>query len=391
MSEHPQADVRASRRTAVLFVTLLITAVFLGMVRQYLGALFLAALLATAARPLQRFNVRLLNGRDGWAAAITLVGLIVPALVVFWILGTVIKGQAADLFLTTKAWLLKLQDPQEGTQQIQMILDRLPFADRLELSPDKVKHAISEHAGPLISEGSAVLQDSIKLGVGWFSKAFGVVGILALKFFVMLYSTFFFLKEGPNIRRDIQQTIPLPKDIKERLVAKGVSVIRATLKGTLVIAVIQGVLTGGAFAVVGIKGSAFWGLVAAFASLIPAVGTALVWGPAVLYLCVITHFGAALGLLVWSVFVVGLVDNFLRPRLVGNDARMPDLLILVSTLGGCHMFGAIGVLVGPAVAALCVLMWDVFQQTFKETYNRDAEVSESIEAEQVVGVDGPQP
>jgi predicted PurR-regulated permease PerM len=144
------------------------------------------------------------------------------------------------------------------------------------------------------------------------------------------------------------------------------SVSRATLKGTLVIGIVQGTLAGLALAAVGIKGAVFWGTVMAVLSIIPGIGTALVWAPAVIYLFLVGRTLPAVGLLLWCAIVVGTADNVLRPLLVGKDTEMPDLLVKLSTLGGLALFGAVGLVVGPVIAALFLAMWRIYSETFGE-------------------------
>jgi predicted PurR-regulated permease PerM len=160
--------------------------------------------------------------------------------------------------------------------------------------------------------------------------------------------------------------LPLPSADKEHLLNVGLSVSKATIKGTLVIGIVQGALGGLGLAVAGIPGYAFWGTVMIVLSIIPGIGTALVWIPAVIYLAINGETVAATGLAVWSAAIVGTVDNVLRPRLVGKDTKMPDLLILVSTLGGLGLFGALGLVVGPVIAALFLTAWTIYGEVFKD-------------------------
>jgi predicted PurR-regulated permease PerM len=132
-----------------------------------------------------------------------------------------------------------------------------------------------------------------------------------------------------------------------------------------VIGVAQGALAGAAFAVAGIKGAAFWATVMAVLSILPGIGIALVWVPAAIYLMVIGKTAAGIGLAIWCGLVAGTVDNLLRPRLVGRDTEMPDLLILLATLGGLVLFGAVGIVVGPIVAALFLTIWEIYGEFFK--------------------------
>jgi predicted PurR-regulated permease PerM len=182
---------------------------------------------------------------------------------------------------------------------------------------------------------------------------------------VTLYASFFFLRDGRGILERILSYAPLSADEKSRMVERFVSVSRATLKGILLIGALQGTLGGVAFAAAGITGAAFWGTVMMLCSMIPGVGTALVWIPTAITLAAQGRGSAALGIVLWFVLVVGMLDNFLRPRLVGKDTKLPDLLILISTLGGLFLFGAAGIVLGPLVAALFVTIWEIYGLEFR--------------------------
>jgi predicted PurR-regulated permease PerM len=163
---------------------------------------------------------------------------------------------------------------------------------------------------------------------------------------------------------------------ERRMTERFVSVTRATIKGTLVIGMVQGAMAGLAFWVAGITGAAFWSTVMAVLSVIPGIGAALVWVPAVAFLVVTGKLWAGLLLAGWCGFVVGTVDNLIRPRLVGRDTKMSDLLILLSTLGGIFLFGAVGVIIGPIVAALFVTVWEIYGVAFKAVLPEGAETSQ---------------
>ena len=177
---------------------------------------------------------------------------------------------------------------------------------------------------------------------------------------------FFFLVFGPEILQQIRRLIPLDDDDQDVLLDKFVSVSRATLKGTGIIGIIQGGLAGGAFAVAGISGAVFWGAVMTILSIIPGIGTALVWIPAVIYLLSTGRTGPAIALALWCAVVVGTADNFLRPMLVGKDTQMPGLMVMLSTFGGLAMFGAVGFIIGPVIASLFLAAWKIYSDTFGE-------------------------
>ena len=192
------------------------------------------------------------------------------------------------------------------------------------------------------------------------TQAFSGTAAFFLNLFVMLYAMFFFLISGRAVLDKLLSYSPLAPEEDERLVGRFSSVARATLKGSVVIGILQGALGGLGFAVAGIAGPAFWATVMAVLSIFPGVGSAAVWIPAVLYLFAQGETLAAVLLLVWCAGVVGTIDNVLRPKLVGRDAELPDLLIFLSTLGGLLLFGGVGFIVGPIIASLFLVVWEIY-------------------------------
>jgi predicted PurR-regulated permease PerM len=178
--------------------------------------------------------------------------------------------------------------------------------------------------------------------------------------FVMLYGIYFFLQQGRGILDRALHYVPISEGDKHRMLETFTTVTRASLKGTGVIGIVQGVLGGVAFALAGITGPVFWGLLMAVFSVLPGVGPAIVWVPAVIYLALEGRIVAAIVVGLWCFAVVSTVDNVLRPWLVGKDTKMPDLLVLLGTLGGLVLFGVVGVIVGPIIAALFVTIWELF-------------------------------
>jgi len=174
------------------------------------------------------------------------------------------------------------------------------------------------------------------------------------------------MRDGEVILAKILFYTPLDNRDEKRLLERLASVTRATIKGTLVIGILQGALAGVGFWVAGIGGAAFWGTVMTVLSVVPGIGAALIWIPAVIYLFISGQTLPAILLLSWCAGIVGTIDNILRTRLVGKDAKMPDLLILVGTLGGIYLFGPIGFIVGPIVCGLFLTVWDIYGITFKD-------------------------
>jgi predicted PurR-regulated permease PerM len=160
--------------------------------------------------------------------------------------------------------------------------------------------------------------------------------------------------------------LPLRDEDEQLLLRRFTSVTRATIKGTLIIGLLQGLICGLAFAIAGIKGSVFWGTVMAAASIVPAFGTALVWVPALVILLLLGDFTGAIILGVLCGLVAGNLDNLIRPRLVGKDTEMHDLFVLFGTLGGIAMFGILGIIIGPIIAALFITIWELYGTAFRD-------------------------
>ncbi len=175
---------------------------------------------------------------------------------------------------------------------------------------------------------------------------------------VMIYLLFFLIRDGSLINRQVHRLIPLSNAHKLHLFDKFITVIRATVKGNFLVAIVQGALGGAIFAFLGIKGALLWGVIMAFLSLLPAVGAAIIWFPVAVYFLVTGAYWEGGILIAYGVCVIGLADNILRPILVGKDTKLPDYLILISTLGGISVFGINGFVIGPLLAALFLAFWD---------------------------------
>jgi predicted PurR-regulated permease PerM len=259
--------------------------------------------------------------------------------------------------------------------QLSRLLERIPFLAQLQEQVQVYSTQIIEKLGELAGMVSSLLVNSLSAATK------GTVGFL-FQLFVMIYAMFFFLVGGRGALDKAMVYVPLPESDKELLLDKFVSVARATIKGTFVVGLVQGGLAGVAFAVVGIQGSAFWGTIMVVLSIIPGIGTALVWVPAVIYLFAVGKTVSAVGLGLWCAVVVGTVDNFLRPKLVGADTKMPDLLILLSTFGGLSMFGAVGLVLGPIIAAVFIAVWQIYGEAFGDLLRtRDPAAPDSPEAD----------
>lgn len=367
-------EIRRERfgRQFILVLALAISVIFFAMIRRMVVALLLAAIFAAMFHPLYRKFTQWFGGRRSYAALATLLVLMLVVLVPFSAFLGIVVAQAIDVTHAVGPWIERqIQQPD----RLDELLWSNPRLEWLQPYQQQVMTKVSELAGSI----GSFLVNSVA------SATKGTASFL-LSLFVMLYGFFYFLIHGREVLQKGLYYLPLEPGDELLMVEKFTSVTRATLKGSLVIGVVQGVLAGAAFAVVGINGAAFWGTVMAVLSIIPAVGTGLVWVPAVIYLFAVGRTGAAIALGIWCAFVVGTVDNFLRPALVGRDTKMPDLLVLISTLGGLFYFGAVGFIIGPVVAALFIVVWEIYGRAFADYL--PAVVLPPLSGEPVI-VDGP--
>jgi predicted PurR-regulated permease PerM len=178
--------------------------------------------------------------------------------------------------------------------------------------------------------------------------------------FAMLYLLFFLFRDENKLSERVKDAIPLRSEQLNALLLKFTIVIRATVKGDLLVALLQGALGGLMFWFLGINASLLWAVLMAFLSLLPAIGSGLVWMPVAIYLIATGAVWQGIVLIVYGAFVIGLVDNFLRPMLVGKDTKMPDYVVFFSTLGGIEAFGLNGFVIGPVIAAMFIAVWDIF-------------------------------
>jgi len=336
----------------VLLLAIGISIVFFAMIKRMAVALLLAAIFAGMFHPLFRKFVSWLGGRRALAALVTVIVLILVVFIPLSVFLGIVAAQALEVTHSVGPWI---ERQIEQPDRLDQLLWSNPRLEWLQPYQHELMTKISELAGMV----GSFLVNSVAAATR------GTASFL-LSTFVMLYAFFYFLLSGRELLEKVLYYIPLEPEDENLMVEKFLSVTRATLKGSLVIGIVQGLLAGAGFAVAGIEGAALGGAVRAGLSIIPAVGAGLVWVPAVIYLFVVGKTGVAIALGVWCIVVVGTVDNFLRQAVVGRDTKMPDLMVLISTLGGLFYFGAVGFIIGPVVAALFIAVWEIYGRAFAE-------------------------
>ena len=362
----------AIQNVSFFVLVALTTVAFLALIASFAMPVFWAAVLATVFFPLQRRYVAWLGGRSSLAALATMLTIIGLVVMPLFLVGVAVSREAAYLHDQITSGAIDLQAPLRFLRRI------TPLAsDYLAGFGIEVEGLAQRLSTSAIAVSQFIASRALNIGQD-------VLRIMAL-FFLMLYVLFFFLRDGSQLVTTLIRVLPLGHGRKRRLLGKFADVSLATMKGTLVVGVVQGAIGAILFAVLGIPAPVFWGTLMAVFSVLPAVGPGLIWLPAAVILLGMGHIVKGIVLIVGGVLVIGLVDNVLRPLLVGRDTQMPDYLVLLATLGGLGVFGVSGFVIGPVIAAFFLVVWEMFAQehaelAIPELERSTAEVDESTAA-----------
>lgn len=340
------------QRKTLLLLLAFVTVAFIWILLPFYGAIFWAVALGILFAPLQRKLLLRFKGRRNLATFVTLTACTLIAILPVIFTTILLVQEVATLYsdvqsgkINVAGYIAQLQSglPHQVTE----------WLDRLGLrSIEGVSDKISKGA----LEGSQFFATQVfNFGQSTFE--------LVVSFFIMLYLLYFFIRDGQAMVRLIRNAVPMAEQHKRLLQIKLRRVVRASVKGNLAVAVVQGALGGVIFWILGIQSSLFWAVLMMFLSLLPAVGAGIVWAPVAIYFLTTGMIWQGVVLALFGVFVIGMVDNVLRPILVGKDTKMPDFLILISTLGGMAIFGLNGFVIGPLIAALFLSSWGLFSGT----------------------------
>jgi predicted PurR-regulated permease PerM len=332
-----------------LLLLVAVTLAFGWILAPFYGAILWAVVVAVIFAPLNRRLQARMGGRPNLAAAATV--LIVLALVILPLamVTASLLQEASGLYAKAKSGEINLAD------YIQRVFDALPgwirgLLDRFNLTDlTAVRESL---ASGLVKGGQAVAPQALSIGLNTFDFIIGLG--------IMLYLLFFLLRDGRALAERIRQVVPLSADQKTALFGRFTVVVRATVKGSILVAMAQGALGGLAFWFLGIHAALLWAVLMAFLALVPAIGAALVWLPVAIYLLATGSVWQGVTLILYGVLVIGLVDNLLRPFLIGKDTKLPDYIVLISTLGGIQVFGLNGFVIGPLIAAIFMVAWEIF-------------------------------
>ena len=348
MKSPNSAESPALQDRAFLLLLIASTLAFAWILRPFYGAVLWGIILAIMFSPLYRRLSRTLHQRRTLAALLTLLIILVLVILPLTLLTALLVQEGVSTYERIRSGELNLG------RFFQQVFDALPpwvtnLLDRMGLtSLNRIQERLS-----------AGLTESIEFLAGQALN----LGQNALNFLVsaliMLYLLFFLLRDGDGLTQRIKNAIPLRPEQQRALANRFTIVIRATVKGNLVVALIQGALGALIFWLLGIHAPILWGALMTVLSLLPAVGAAVVWLPVAIYFLVTGAIWEGIILTAYGALIIGLVDNILRPILVGKDTKLPDYLVLISTLGGIAVFGLNGFVLGPVIAAIFVAVWDI--------------------------------
>ncbi|KQN29171.1 AI-2E family transporter [Sphingomonas sp. Leaf38] len=343
---------RGRIETGGFLVFLTIITIALGIVvSTFAAALLWSALAAILFQPLYQWLLARNPDRRNLAASLAMLIIFVAVVVPTLLIASMMIDQATSVYTSMQGGQINF------SAYFQQIHDALP--ERLQNLVDKSGLTSFERLQARVSDA---LGNSVRTIAGQaLSIGRNAAGFL-LAFGIALYVTFFLLRDGDRIGPAICRSLPLERSVTERLVGKFVAVVRATIKGSVIVGLVQGGLGALTFWLVGVPAALLWGLLMALTSLLPALGPAIVWVPVAVYLLATGAIWQGIAVIVSGIVVIGLADNILRPILVGRDTGIPDYIVLVSTLGGIEVCGLSGIVVGPLVAALFLAGWQILTE-----------------------------
>ncbi|MEX2499025.1 MAG: AI-2E family transporter [Wenzhouxiangellaceae bacterium] len=346
-----------------LIALALVTIAFLFLLKPFFAPLLWACIIAVLFHPMQLWLESRWGNRPNRIALATLTTCVVLVVIPVMLLLASFVQQGVSVYQQIEA-----QEIQPG-QYIDQVRDAFPalqaLIDRFEIDMSTVREHTADAA---MTASRFFAQNALAVGQGTFS--------FVLKLALMLYVAYFLLRDGRVLVENLVRALPLGDARERMLFRKFAEVARATVKGNLLVAMVQGALGGLIFWILGLPAPLLWGVVMTVLSLIPAVGAGLVWLPAAIYLYAVGDWIAATVLIVYGLIVIGLADNILRPILVGRDTKLPDWMVLLSTLGGLALFGINGFVVGPLIAVLFIAFWQIFGKEFQRQPDTDGQTDE---------------
>ncbi|QTD54775.1 AI-2E family transporter [Parasphingorhabdus cellanae] len=359
-SDRPQFGIE---RLFVLALVVFISLAFALLIEPFFGAIMWGVVVAVLFQPVYKKISGWLFPRINLAAFLTLILVILLVIVPAILLGMALMEEATSAYASIQSGEIDFGGALSAIENslpawAQNQLAAFGYGDPATIRP-QIEEAIGSSLEFLIAQAFNVGQGAFR-----FLLALGV----------MLYLTFFLLRDGRTLAAQIENVVPLSESKSRIFIDKFFVVIIATIKGSFVVALLQGTIGGLIFWALDIRGALLWAVSMAILSLIPAIGTGFIWVPVAIYLLVTGSIWQGVVLILAGIFIISMVDNLVRPILVGRETRMPDYVVLISTLGGLQLFGFNGIVIGPLLAALFIAVWRIFAEMNKAERERIAAI-----------------
>ena len=338
-----------------LILIVVVSLAFAFILTSFYGAILWGVVIAIMFAPLYRRLLRNMPERRTLASLLMLLAIILIVILPLTLIAASLTQQGAVVVGRIQSGELNFG------KLLQQILDALPgWATELlnRFGVFSLGDMQEKVTSGLVKGSQTIASQALDIGQSTFAFMVNLV--------IMLYLLFFLFRDGDGLARRIKDAIPLRPGLRDELLEKFTVVIRATVKGSILVALAQGALGGLIFWILGINAALLWAVLMAFLSLLPAVGAGLVWMPVAVYLLATGSFWQGAILIAYGFLVIGLVDNIMRPMLVGKDTKLPDYVVLISTLGGIEAFGLNGFVIGPVIAAMFIAAWQIFSQQRKQ-------------------------
>jgi predicted PurR-regulated permease PerM len=347
-----------SKMRNFLFLALLaaVTVAFIWVIKTFAYPIFWAAIIAGMFYPIYRLINRKLNVPN-LSTAITMMITVLVIVVPLVLVGTLVVNQSIDMYnsLSQNSGSIKT-----GVSAAVDWVKNNPLTSQLNIDQSTITAKFTELAQSLTSfllnSAKSFTQNSV---------------VFLIMLFITFYSLFFFIRDGEKLLKKLMHLCPLGDDQEKMLYNKFTSTTRATIKGSLIVGLIQGTLGGLMFWVAGIDGAIIWGILMVLLASVPGIGPYFVWLPAAIIMIILGHTWTGVGMILFGALVIGTVDNILRPMLVGKDSQMHPLLVLLSTLGGIAVFGISGFIIGPIIASLMLAFWEMYEAHYRKQLEKN--------------------
>lgn len=342
-----------------LFLALLaaVTVIFVLIIKTFAYPIFWAAIIASIFYPIYKAIDRRLKVRN-LSASITLSLVLLIIIIPLIVVSSLIVKESIDLYASFSDNRGQIA---ESVSQTLNWIKHNPYTAQLNIDEafwtEKFSDVARGITAFLVSSVKALTQNSI---------------IFVVMFLITFYTLFFFIRDGEELLKKLMHLCPLGDDHEKLLYQKFTSTARATIKGGLIVGLIQGALGGAMFYIAGIQGAIIWGLLMVLASSIPGFGSYIIWLPAAIIMLILGRTWTGIGMILFGSLIIGTIDNFLRPVLVGKDTSMHPLLVLLSTLGGIAVFGISGFIIGPIIASLMLAFWEMYEHYYSKDLNHNS-------------------